>query len=112
MLYFYVSVTYTIVNIVLAMILVLTSRQHVVRKFYAFCVYALSCVGVTGHLLGHPIPGVHAEITEKVNAFLYSVFPFFFLHFLLVFVRQYKIVSSRSVIIAIYATGLFSYIMV
>jgi len=43
---------------------------------------------------------------------LFAVFPFFFLHFMLVFVRRYEILNSKAVIIAIYFVALFSYLVV
>jgi len=47
-----------------------------------------------------------------VAVFVYSLIPFFFLHFIVIFVRRYEILKSKRVIGAIYTVGLFCYAMV
>ena len=112
LLYFYVSIGYSFVNLLLALIILVRSRRNVLSKFYAFCVYSLVTVGLTGYLLGNPIVGIPLGFLQAVNAFLYSLFPFFFLHFMLIFVRRYEILKSKTIIFANYFAGLFSYTVV
>lgn len=112
MLYFYVSLGYSVVNLILALIVLAKSRRNVLGQFYAFCVFALLALGATAYLLAHPFPGAPVGILSIVSAFLYSLFPFFFLHFMLIFVRRYEILKSPSIIIANYFAGMFSYAMV
>ncbi len=112
MMYFWVSVAYSVVNLVLALIILARSRQNVLSKFYGFCVFALLGLGASAHALSHHPPGTWFAILRITTAFLYSVFPFFFLHFMLVFVRRYEILRSKKIIVATYFVGLFSYTMV
>ncbi|HET6272915.1 MAG TPA: PAS domain S-box protein [Bacteroidota bacterium] len=112
MTYVYVSLAYMIVNLLLAFIILVKSRRNVLSQFYVFCVSALVCLGITGYMLGHRISGLSPTILEQISAFLYSLFPFFFLHFMLIFVRRYEILKSKSIIVATYFAGIFSYTMV
>ncbi len=112
MAYLYVSVGYSIVNAILAVVVFAKSWRSVLSQFYAFCVSCLIALGVTAYLLNHPAPGVPLRVLEQTSAFLFAVFPFFFLHFMLVFVRRYEILQSKAVIVAIYFAALFSYLMV
>jgi PAS domain S-box-containing protein len=112
MLYIWVSSAYSIVNLCLALIILARSRQNVLSRFYGFCVFALLALGVASYMLGHPTTPGMATFLRFTTAFLYSVFPFFFLHFMLVFVRRYEILRSSKIILANYFAGLFSYAMV
>jgi PAS domain S-box-containing protein len=112
MLYFWVSLAYSVVNLSLALIIVARSRQNVLSKFYGFCVLALLVLGASSYMLAHDTMGIPYSLLRSTTAFLYSVFPFFFLHFMLVFVRRYEILKSKKIILANYFAGLFSYTMV
>jgi PAS domain S-box-containing protein len=112
MLAYYVALAYTIVNPLIALWILFRSRRNVLSKFYSFCVAALCTLGVVGHVLSNPVPGFPVRLFEQTSAFLYSLFPFFFLHFMLVFVRRYEILKSRTIIVATYFAGLFCYLLV
>lgn len=108
----YVAIGYTIINPLLALLIFFRSRRNTLSKFYFFCVFTLSTLGVLGHSLVNPLPGIPVRPMEQASAFLYALFPFFFLHFMLVFIRRYEILRSPSTIVATYAAGIFSYILV
>jgi PAS domain S-box-containing protein len=112
MLYFWVSVAYSVVNPVLALLILTRSRRNLLSQFYAFCVTALTALGVFGYFCTRPDPPLPQGVLMAACAFLYSVFPFFFLHFMLIFVRRYEILRSRRTLLAVYFAGLFSYVMV
>jgi two-component system cell cycle sensor histidine kinase/response regulator CckA len=112
MAYLYVSVGYSIVNIFLAFVVFAKSWRNLLSQFYAFCVSCLVGLGVIAYLLSHPQPGLPLRVLEQASAFLFAVFPFFFLHFMLIFVRRYEILSSKVVIVAIYFAALFGYLVV
>ena len=112
MLSFYVAVAYSIINPVLAVLILARSRRNVLSKLYSFCVLALCALGAVSYLLENPAAGFPVRVAEQLTAFLYSLFPFFFLHFMLIFVRRYEILKSRSIIIATYFAGFFSYVLV
>ncbi len=112
MLSYYVAVGYSIVNPIIAVLILVRSRRNVLSKLYSFCVLSLCTLGVIGYILGSPPPGFPVRMLEQITAFLYSLFPFFFLHFMLIFVRRYEILKSRSIILATYFVGIFSYVMV
>lgn len=112
MLSYYVAVGYSIVNPIIALLILIRSRRNVLSKLYSFCVLSLCTLGVVGYILGSPPPGFPVRVLEQITAFLYSLFPFFFLHFMLIFVRRYEILKSRSIILATYFVGMFSYVMV
>ena len=112
MLSFYVAIAYSVVNPVLAVLILSKSRRNVLSKLYGFCVLALCVLGATSYLLENPTVGFPVRPAEQITAFLYSLFPFFFLHFMLIFVRRYEILKSRSIIVATYFAGFFSYVLV
>jgi two-component system cell cycle sensor histidine kinase/response regulator CckA len=112
MLYIWVSSAYSIVNLCLALLILARSRQNVLSRFYGFCVFSLLALGVCSYMLGQSVSPGLALFLRLTTAFLYSVFPFFFLHFMLVFVRRYEILRSKKIILANYFAGLFSYAMV
>lgn len=109
MLYTVVALSYSAANIVLAVMILVKYRQALLSKFYVFCVGCLLAIA----LLGWYLPQAGSEpvrvAVRSAAVFLYSVFPFFFIHFVVVFVRRYEILRSKVVVFAIYFTGLFSY---
>ncbi|MBI1807519.1 MAG: PAS domain S-box protein [Ignavibacteria bacterium] len=112
MIYFYVSLVYSVVNFVLALLVLVKSHRNVLGKFYPFCVCSLLFLGVSGYLYNVSISPTLHRVLGELSAFLYSVFPFFFLHFMVIFVKRYEILRSKSIIAAIYFAGLFSYTLV
>jgi two-component system cell cycle sensor histidine kinase/response regulator CckA len=111
MLQLYVSLAYTLFNICLALVIYFKSRRNVTSKFYLFCVTCLVCLGVTGYSLTQPLHGAVRAVLEDTALFLFSLTPFFFLHFVVIFLRRYEILKSKAIIVAVYFAGLFSYAM-
>jgi two-component system cell cycle sensor histidine kinase/response regulator CckA len=111
-LYFYVSVLYTIVNPVLAGLVLIKARRNVLSQFYAFCVLAMGFLGVTWFLQTGSLGGMITLVLRQTSGFIYALFPFFFLHFMLVFLRRYEIANSRKIILATYFVGFFCYVLV
>jgi two-component system, cell cycle sensor histidine kinase and response regulator CckA len=111
-LYFYVSVVYMIVNPVLAGLVLIKARRNVLSQFYAFCVLAIGFLGVTWFLQTGPLGGTAMLILRQASGFVYALFPFFFLHFMLVFLRRYEIANSSRIILATYFVGFFCYVLV
>jgi hypothetical protein len=62
---------------------------------------------VTNRTAGFPINHV-----PQVAAFVYALFPFFFLHFMLIFVRHYEILRSKKIIVLNYFAGMFGYALI
>lgn len=112
MLYFEVSAAYTVVNLLLATIIIIKSRQNLANHFYFFLVCILVTIGIMAFIVKQTPPIPVRKLFEFVLIFLYSLFPFFFLHFMVIFVRRYEILRSKLLISGIYMAGLFSYAMV
>ena len=107
-----VSAAYTIVNLLLAIIIIIKSRQNLANHFYFFLVCMLVTIGITAFIVKQTPPIPIRKLFEFVLIFLYSLFPFFFLHFMVIFVRRYEILRSKALITGIYIAGLFSYAMI
>jgi PAS domain S-box-containing protein len=107
--YFYVSTIYSVVNVVLALIILVRSWHNVLSKFYVFCVLMLVILGGTGYLHALTEEGVLRRILEQTSAFVYAVFPFFFLHFMFIFIKHYEVLKSKSIVYAVYFAGIFCY---
>jgi hypothetical protein len=107
-----ISIIYTVINVLMAVILFFKSRRSLVNQFYVFCVMSLATIGVLAFWITEPISSTWRTIFEDTIVFLFSLCPFFFIHFMVVFVRRYDILKSKSVIVLNYIAGLFSYAMV
>jgi two-component system cell cycle sensor histidine kinase/response regulator CckA len=112
MLYTTVALSYSAANIILAVMILIRYRQALLSKFYAFCVGCLVVIAFCTWLLPQVSDPALRTVLRSGAVFLYAVFPFFFIHFVVIFVRRYEILRSRLVIFAIYFTGLFSYAMI
>jgi PAS domain S-box-containing protein len=111
MLHEYASIAYAIINFTLALIIYLKSRRNLLSRFYLFCVSALVLLGAMAFLATQSIGWELRETFEQITLFLFSFTPYFFLHFVVVFLRRYEILRSRSVIVGIYFAAVFSYLM-
>ncbi|MBI5214865.1 MAG: PAS domain S-box protein [Ignavibacteriae bacterium] len=109
MLYYYVSIAYTIINLLLAGIIVVKSPKNLLNRFYAFCVGCLIVYGLGKDLLSEGV--LRGDVFVRLTEFLFCLIPFFFLHFVVIFLRRYDILKSKVVVIAIYSAGLLSYLM-
>ncbi|MBI3195348.1 MAG: PAS domain S-box protein [Ignavibacteriae bacterium] len=110
MLYYYVSIAYTIINLLLAGIIVVKSPKNLLNRFYAFCVGCLVVYGLGMDLLSEGV--LRGDLFVRLSEFLFCLLPFFFLHFVVIFLQRYDILKSKAVVIAIYSAGLLSYLMV
>ncbi len=109
MLYEYVSIGYAAANLLLALIIYFKAPRSVVVKFYLFLVACLILFGATGLLASVVASRTGAAVLSSVGAFLFAVFPFFFLHFMIIMVRREELLHPPLAIFAIYFAGLFSY---
>jgi PAS domain S-box-containing protein len=112
MLYTIVALSYSAANIVLAVMILVKYRQTLLSRFYVFCVGCLLAMAVCGWYLPQAEGYFLKTALRSAGVFLYSVFPFFFIHFVVIFVRRYEILRSKHVVAAIYITGLFGYTMI
>ncbi|TAK61840.1 MAG: PAS domain-containing hybrid sensor histidine kinase/response regulator [Bacteroidetes bacterium] len=111
MLYYYASIAYTIINLLLAIVIVGKSPKNLLTRFYALCVGCLILFGTGANLLSEGITDGKQGIMPLLVELLFCLIPFFFLHFAVIFLRQYDLMKSRSVVFGIYFAGLFSYVM-
>jgi PAS domain S-box-containing protein len=111
MLQLYVSLAYMVFNLALALVIYFKSRRNLISKFYLFCVACLICLGITGYSLTQPLDKAVQTVLENTTVFLFSLIPFLFLHFVVIFLRRYEVLKARGIIIAIYVAGIFSYTM-
>ncbi len=109
MLYNYVSIGYAATNLLLALIIYLKSPRSLIVKFYMFLVVSLVLFGACGFLSRLPLSNVSGAIVNGSGAFLFAVFPFFFLHFMIIMVRREELLHSPLTVGFVYFAGLFSY---
>ena len=105
----YVSLCYVAINACLALIIFIRSRRNRLSKFYVFCVAILSVLLTLGYLLEQSIPGIPPRVLGQVCDFIFSLFPFFFIHFMTAFARSYEIFKSKRIVITNYSVGLLCY---
>lgn len=111
MLYSVVSIVYAVVNLGIAILIYAKYSRALVSKFYFFCVACMCLLGVLTSIPGQ-IFGSFMPYVEHLVVFLYATLPFFFIHFLAIFVEHADILKSRAVIVSIYIVALFSYTMI
>ena len=107
-----VAAAYTAMNLLLAVVVYLKSGKNVVARFYLFCIICLTYFGVIGYLFRRPGGVLLGDLLEAVAVFIYALLPFFFLHFIVMFIRRYEVLRSKFLVVAIYFAGLFSYAMI
>lgn len=109
MLYKYVSIGYAGTNLLLALIIYFKATHSLLVKFYLFLVGSLVVFGACGYLSTLSLTYTSAGIITAVGAFLFALFPFFFLHFMIIMVRREELLQSPLTIGLVYFAGLFSY---
>jgi two-component system cell cycle sensor histidine kinase/response regulator CckA len=109
MLYEYVSIGYAATNLALAIIIYFKAAKSIIVKFYLFLVSCLIAFGVSGYLATVVAQSTGNAIISALGAFLFALFPFFFLHFMIIMVRREELLQSPLTIVSIYFAGIFSY---
>lgn len=109
MLYKYVSIGYAATNLLLALVIYFKAAHSLIVKFYLFLVTALVLFGTCGYLSTLTLTQTAASIISAVGAFIFALFPFFFLHFMIIMVRREELLQSPVTVGLIYFAGLFSY---
>ncbi len=104
-----ISIVYIIINFFIAVIVLVKSRGNVLNYFYAFLVGSLICLGITAFYYNELPSLYYQRMFFPVIAFFYSMFPFFFCHFIILFMRRYDILKSKHMIVSVYAVGIFCY---
>ena len=111
MLYYYASIAYTVINLLMAIIVMVKSPKNLLTRFYALCIVCLITFGVGANLLSEGKGGSSTGVMALLEEFLFCLIPFFFLHFVVIFLRRYELLKSKSIVFGIYFAGLFSYFM-
>ena len=109
MLYEYVAIGYSASNLLLALIIYFKAMRSITVKFYLFLVASLVTFGACGLVSRLPLTHTEGAILSAIGAFLFALFPFFFLHFMIIMVRREELLQSPVTIAAVYFAGLFSY---
>jgi len=107
----YASLAYAVTNLVMATIIYVRSRKSRLSKFYFLGVAFLTSLGISAYILEHSVRSAAVSVLEEFALLVYSFLPFYFLHFVVIFLRRYDILQSRTVVVSIYLAGLFSYLM-
>ncbi len=111
MLYYYASIAYTVINLLLAIIITIKSPKNIITRFYALCVGCLITFGVGANLISAGFGVGNNGLMALLVELLFCLIPFFFLHFVVLFLRRYDLLKSKSIVFGIYFAGLFSYLM-
>ncbi len=109
MLYKYVSIGYAATNLVLAIIIYIRATRSVLVKFYLFLVACLIAFGACGYFSTYIVTNPANAIVTALGSFLFALFPFFFLHFMIIMVRREELLQSPLTVASVYFAGLFSY---
>jgi len=109
MLYKYVSIGYAATNLTLAIIIYFKATKSIIVKFYLFLVGCLIAFGASGYWSTVVGTRTGSAIISALGAFLFALFPFFFLHFMIIMVRREDLLQSPLTVMSIYFAGIFSY---
>lgn len=106
-----VIVAYVSMNVIFAILIMFKSPRNTLSRFYAVGVASLVYLGVLGFFLSQPLPSSLAKIFENLALFQFAIFPFLFIHFIIIFIRDYGIMQSPWVIVLNYAIGVLCFIL-
>jgi len=96
----------------LALVIILKSPKNLISVFYSVCVLLLVSFGVLNfYSVGLKDAKLNTYLFAAI-VFLYSLFPFLFLHFVIVFVGFAEILKSKRLLFTIYFAALFSYTLI
>ena len=112
MIYVQVSIVYTVINLLVALAVVYKIRRGFISQFYFLCVLLLTSFGIFSFLSATVFNEPFKEAFKTISIFLYSLIPFFFIHFIIVFIGSINAVKKTRVLFLIYFIGLFSYTMI
>lgn len=111
MIYFQVSAAYTLINIIIASAIIYKIRRSFISQFYFLCIMLLTAYGISSYFSAIMFIDPLKEFFRTISIFLYSLIPFFFIHFIIVFIGSVNTLNKKRVLFIIYFTGLFSYTM-
>ena len=112
MIYFQVSVAYTIINLIIASAIIYKIRRSFISQFYFLCVLFLSFYGIASFFSTTVFNSYIKEFFQTISIFLYSLIPFFFIHFIMVYIGSLSAVKRKRSLFIIYFGGIFSYTMI
>jgi PAS domain S-box-containing protein len=104
----YVVGSYALINAILAVLVLLRSSQRTPVRFYTASVSLMLVFGTIGLLLGHPALRAYDPLLAAGAVILYALFPFFFLHFVVVLLGRDLVLISRRLLRGIYVAGTVS----
>jgi PAS domain S-box-containing protein len=112
---FYFSATgvYSVIVFLLALAILIKSPKNSISRFYAFCVLLLISFGTINYSYINFASGKsETSFLFMLIVLLYSLFPFLFLHFIIVFVGFSDFLKSKFLLSSIYFVAIFSYAMI
>jgi PAS domain S-box-containing protein len=112
MLYISVAAGLLLANGAWGMYLLFKSEKSFISLFYLLCVTILFAFGVSGYLSGINRNGFMLILNQHVALLLFSLIPFFFLHFVLLLTGFAGSGISRLITTLIYLTGLITYFLI
>ena len=111
MFYNYVIGAYCIINIILAVFILISTKRNLISKFYAAGVSMLILFGIFAYLLSLKPPYFYYLILHILVLFLFAFIPFYFLHLIIVFIGHTNQVQSKRMVASLYLTAGFSFFM-
>jgi len=107
-----IFLVYAFLNLLIAVVLYYKLKQNFISQFFIILVvYQIAFIGVSSLAEVNSTLKISSLLTGFL-IFIYSMFPFIFMHFILSFIGDIKISKSTFTISAIYFTGLFSFVMI
>mgnify|MGYP001310842328 FL=1 len=107
-----VSLLYTLANLSVGIVVYIKSRGSIISKFYIFLVGCMVVLGANTFFLTRQLPLNILSVFEMIAVFIYSLLPFFFIHFIILFVKRHEIFRAKHIIPMIYFVGLFCYLTI
>ncbi len=107
-----IFLAYAFVNLLIAILLYYKLKQNFVSQFFIILVvYLITFIGISS-IVEVSQPRQIGTLLSGFLIFIYSMFPFIFLHFIINFIGNFKISKPALTISLIYFTGFFSFIMI
>jgi PAS domain S-box-containing protein len=103
---------YTILNIGIGLIVFYKSHKSFLSTFYLICVLFLALYGAAIFVAESRYYQIFKIAIEPTIVFFFALIPFFFLHFIIIFTGNSKILQKKRLTFFIYLIGLLCYTLI
>lgn len=112
MLYFSASAALLVIDFILGLYLVYKSKKNIVSLFYLLCICFLFAFGAGSYILTIHTNSFIRIFNESITLLLFSLIPFFFIHYVILFLGWNRQLKFTIITCLFYLVGLIIYFLI